>query len=72
MNSYINNIIELYKEYNFSFDEVDNAIFFIDLDYFELTEYLKKNDDFSMELIRDYILIKRGIESVEHKKWFNK
>lgn len=72
MNSYINNIIEEYNEYNFSFDEVDNAIFFIDLDYFELSDFLKKKDDFSMELIRDYILVKRGIDSVEHKKWFNK
>lgn len=73
MNNFIDNIIQKYKdEFNFTFDEVDKAVFFIDLDYFELTKYMKEENVFSMELIRDYILISRGVNEVEHKKWFNK
>jgi hypothetical protein len=70
MSNYILEVIELYKEYNFSFDEVDSANFFIDLDYFDLQDIVKKKDLYSMEVLRDYMLIKRGILNVEHQNLF--
>ena len=70
MSKYILEVIELYKEYNFSFDEVDSANFFIDLDYIDLEDIVKKKDLFAMEVLRDYMLIKRGIQNVEHQNLF--
>jgi hypothetical protein len=70
MSKYILEVIELYKEYNFSFDEVDSANFFIDLDYVDLEDIVKKKDLFAMEVLRDYMLIKRGIQNVEHQNLF--
>jgi len=69
MNEFIDSIIKEFSEFNFTFREIDEVLFFVDLDFKDfLVEELNKQNQFSKELVRDLVLISRKIDSstIEH------
>jgi hypothetical protein len=60
LEEFIQEVISEFPDLNTNFKEVDNALFFIDLDNEEyLIKAINKKDRFSKELVRDIVIFSR-------------
>ncbi len=70
---FVNSIVDTFNEYKFTFKEVDDALFFIDLginsDFIKVVE---SHNDFSKQIMRDIVLLSRGVKEVENFEYIKK
>lgn len=72
LEDFINSVIIEFPELGTNFKEVDNVLFFVDLDNNNnhLVDEINKKDRFSKELVRDLVLFSRDVkEKIEHYKY---
>ena len=76
LEEFINSVIVNFKEYDFNFKEIDNLLFFIDLDSGKehIVIEINKQNDYSRELVRDLVLLERNSNNkdLEHYEFIKR